>query len=456
MDETFNVGGLLQETELISETERDEILEEIDEEFRSFLHHPDSESDFTFKSRGLLIPLIIGLAAIIAASVIIGFSVRKFSRESDSIPFIQEESGFSTQWQILSLYLEESDKVLKEKDAEIEYYREEIRNYDERINTLRELLRLKDETQNWLFIERQRLSNEGLDENQISERLSTMESEATAGLSPEILEIYDLSIEEINIQIDRILNDRKSSEERLNESIAERELVAKEAAAVEEEIRIRESESFVSNEVLQTIDRLNSIITGYEQLGSSRSAIKANYSKILGLIDDGEYESALAEVGNLERVIQDEVNQQNPELQFDLSLENQAAAVVKEYVRFLMLSEMKIVSENDATGELTQSEEGRRPTVDELDVKAVEPVPVLIGIITTADFNRIRIRPAESVTVEIGEVFQIFRDVDDGESLDIGSGVITLVSTDEISGKLQSLAALSNKPESGDEVYISR
>lgn len=440
MNELPDVEDLLLEQRLISEEERAVIFREIDDEFRSFLHHEELETENSARSRGIVVPLIIGIAVLLSALGVIGIFQTTFYRQSPANSPAVVDTGYSSQWQILNLYLEESEKVLQEKDAEIEYYRKEIRAYDRRIDSLRELIKLKDEIQNRMLDERRSLLDQGFDEQQINERLSTMEREVIAGLSPEVVKFYDLSIEEINAQIDRLLNQRESNELKLRTSLEERTLLADETSAIEEDIRTRQSETYVSDELRRTIDKLNTTISDYEQLEDSRSVFEAEYSEILSLIGNDEFESAMVEADNLEQLIRDQSENQNPELKYNLNMENQVVRLIRDYLEIRMATEASRIPVEPAGIPETAASD--------------DPEQVLIGRITTVEFNQIIFRPTGSVSVETGDVFIIYRNEDAGGRVKIGSGVISTVSDDEISGRLQSLVTLSNKPESGDDIMV--
>ena len=125
------------------------------------------------------------------------------SPESGSLELVSD-----SEWKILQYYMEKSEEAITGKDREIQLYRKKVADYDEQLTVLRQLIVSKREIETYLLESEQRLKARGYNQDQINEELKRIEEEQVSGLAPEMIKQYNLNLNEINQEIDRVLNEK--------------------------------------------------------------------------------------------------------------------------------------------------------------------------------------------------------------------------------------------------------
>ncbi len=471
MDQFKTPSDLLSESDIISEEEKQKIIAEIDKGFLSRVQKNSDLRQISAKSSGLTLPLTVAVVAIISTLLILLFSnnIIVQGNESPSINKFTNISG--SEWEILKIYMQESTIKLESKNSEIGRYKEEIVSYDRRLTTLRELLNVKKDTETRLAAEREKLKTEGITEEDIASKITELEETIVSELAPGMITFYNLSIDDLNKQIEQVLNDKTESEAKLKTSIVEREVLVSENEKIQEEVKVKEAAIPLVPEVIATMNKMNEIADQYEYEKVVRNQISDLYLKIFQNLDENEYTAALERIEELENLLANSSSTGEYKTIDQLPLQIKIVDTLKGYVNKSLVNAAMALSENSEYEKISNKQEvltandsqensyqndqsletetGSRPVYNENN----DPGELLLyGVISLIQFDRIVIESISGFSVQPGTEFYVFNRKDQAEKL--GVGVITDVSEGNISGLLVSSFHPSGLPEADDLIFI--
>lgn len=438
MEEYIEPSDLLLESDLISEEEKQNIIEEIDKGFISSSQNISSLKQLSAKSSGLYLPLIISIISIVGAIIIL-LIFKNFILENNEISVIKIEQNTSgTEWKMLKTYMEASTKKLEDKNWEIDKYKVEIVNYDLKLSTLRQLLIVKKDTEKRLALEREKLITEGIDEVEIDSKISRMEETLVSDLAPGMINFYNLSIDDLNNQIDQVLDDKAESEEKLELSIIEKKELVTETDKIQEQVDIQESENLLVPEIIETMNKMNEITDQYEHEKKVRNEISALYLHIFQDLEKKEFKSALDKIEDIQNVIGSNSQNIGHRAIDQLPMQLKIVELLKDYV-------LKNQIDSEALLSLKIQDEESVPEIGLEDL-------ILLGTISIVQFDLIYIDSISGYEVKTGMEFYVFKR--NNKSLKLGYGIITDISESSIAGKLETHFPVSGLPEADDLVYI--
>lgn len=476
MNQFEEPNELLLETDIISSEEKKEILDRINDSFIIRHEYMSALGQLSAKSSGFALPFLISITAIICTILILLFSGIFINQNNESY----YPKGFSnisgSEWEVLKVYMEETTKKLENKDFEINRYKDEIVTYDLKITTLKELLRSKTETEKRLEAERGKLLTEGIAEEDIASKITTLEEDLKSELTPAMITFYNLSIDDINRQIDRVLEDKTESEKKLKVSLDEYEILVTEKEQLKKDIQQKSDKISQVSEAIEAMKIMSEVTIQYEKENTFRAEINELYNEIFTSINKEEYNSALGKIKNLQIKIEESVHDDNinmTQLSFYVSFVN----VLDDYVKKIMTSKegdsveaSEIDKQNSVVSSSSLEEENEPESNDGISLVDNEPEEdltqtiieeinsseelILLGEISLMQFDRISIELLSETDVKAGTEFYIFKSDDQNTERVLGSGVVTEVLENTASGKLESLFILSSKPEADDLIYI--
>ena len=462
MDEDIEPSELLLETVVISEEEKHKIIAEID---NGFLCRPENLSALnkvSAKSNGLILPVVISVITVLATIISIIF-VNSFlwrNEELSSIQLSRETSG--TEWEMLKTYMEESSKTLEDKNFEIDKYKVEIINLDLKLSTLRQLLIIKKDTEKRLALERSKLITEGVDEKDINSKINVLEESIISELDPEMITFYKYSIEELNNQIDQVLDQKIESEENLEVSIVEREVLISKNEKIQDSVEEKELENLQLPKVIETINKLNKNAEQYEYEKIVQNEISSLYLEIFQDLEKSNYTASLDKIDKLEILLEDNELSEKYETMDQLAIQIETVNTLKEYVdkslfaAELALSEKLIDKQEtiDVNSNQVLFNERQEEVAYQLNVEGKKDSGelMLLGVISLIQFDRVIIDSVSGLDVYPGIEFYIFKR--DSHDIKLGSGLISEVTGNFISGILNISSNSSYQPEADDLVYI--
>ncbi|NJL72426.1 MAG: hypothetical protein HC888_13065 [Candidatus Competibacteraceae bacterium] len=300
--QTPEPSDVLLEVDVISGNERADILSRIDKEISHYYLETSDVKHFTAGSNGLVVPFLIILSAvIISVSAILVFDA--VTARADNGRSTTRPADYAiSDWGILRHYREESSRKLADKEKEIRNYRIEISEYDRKLTVLRELLTARESIEARLAIERQRLSVDGISEETIQARINNLENSLVHGLSPELIALNNLGIDQINSEIERILAQKTMSEDRLKQSLIERESLLSEDRILEEDEKRRTSEDLAVLELVRKVNKLSDEVSNYERSKAAREQVDGLYAEVFESLYAGRPEAALSKMNQLRQL----------------------------------------------------------------------------------------------------------------------------------------------------------
>jgi len=472
MDLYIEPSELLTEDEIITNKEKQSIIAEIDKDFSSSMGSGSPINQGLAKSRGIKFPIFVISGAVIITIIVLFWSGNLLSKDFDiqSINTVSESSD--SEWEILNKYMAESNKQLEDKNIEITGYKDEIVNYDQRLTTLRDLLTIKNDTERRLSMEKEKLQAEGISEAELGKKLDAFENSLTSSVSPGMVSFYDLSIDEINGQIDQILDKKTVSEEKLTASLGEKDDLIAKNNKLQVEVKIKQDESPQITQVLDAVNRLNEISAQNEYDRVVGKQISENYTNIFQDLDNNKPNDALKKLDTLQGLFQNNKNIKDYNSIDQLSMQINIADKLKEYIKkYLSMEniaklekvkyerisrELETLNRNTGVKPEIQSlasEPGSSPALPDQSEKVRDSREmILLGIITFIQFDRIIIESISGLDIQVGKEFYIFNRKNRSEIL--GSGKISDVSGMNISGILESTSELLLSPEADDLVFV--
>jgi len=298
-------SDLLLEDDIISQEEKDEILASIEQDF---LRADDDIGELTkisSLSSGLRLPITVGVISVIFTLILL-FIADRILFQDDLNPVSSKLTIYSgSEWEVLKIYMKDSKRILDTKNIEIDIYREEIVNYDMKLGSLRELLKIKEKAEKKLYQEREKLVKQGVREEEISARVDSLEQSIISKLAPDVVYLYKSSIVEINGKIEQILNDKSFSEKNLEESIAEKTVLVNENEVIKKEIESRQKETTVSLDIITAMNKIDEIKVQSENEDYIRKQITALYIEFFDNLDNELYDSANEKISKLQDFLRD-------------------------------------------------------------------------------------------------------------------------------------------------------
>ena len=440
MNDYKEPSDLLLESDIISEEEKQKIIADIDRGFFSSSQKSSSLDQISAKSNGLFIPfLILSLSITITILILLGF-YNYIQNKNDTTPLILASDTSGAEWEMLSTFMLESTKKLEKKDLEIDIYKGEIVSYDIKLSTLRKLLTVKKDTEVRLASERLKLRTEGIAEAEIDSKINLMEENLISELAPDMISFYNLSIDDLNNQIEQVLDDKTKSEELLEVSIVEREVLVVRNEEISDEVKkIKEDDLSQLPEVIEIMKRMNEITEQFDYEQKIRNDISGLYLKIFQNLELDDYETALESVDDLQFLLINGMDNSEYKVIDQLSMQIKIADLLKEYIyKSITISQLPLLIETDS------------PDVVEVENKAEKLL--LFGTISLVQFDHIYIESISGFEISAGTDFYVFKS--DNKDRAIGSGIITGVSDGLIAGLLNSEISSSSLPDTDDLIYI--
>ena len=471
MDQLKEPSDLLLESDIISKDEKQEILDKINEGFLSRHEDMYDLGQLSAKSSGLTLPFSIAAISMICTLLILLFSRNLIVQNNEAFSINEFTNISGSEWEILKIYMEESTIKLESKNSEIGEYKEEIVSYDRRLTTLRELLNVKKDTETRLAAEREKLKIEGIAEEEIASKITELEETIVSELAPGMITFYNLSIDDLNKQIEEVLNDKTESEAKLKTSIVEREVLVTENEKIQEEVKVKEAAIPLVPEVIATMNKMNEIVDQYEYENVVRNQISDLYLKIFQDLDDNEYTAALERIEELENLLANSSSTGEYKAIDQLLIQIKIVDILKGYVNKSRIKADAVLFEKSEYEKITNkqevltangSQDNSYQNDQSLETDTVsQPVYdenndpgelLLYGVISLIQFDRIIIESISGFSVQPGIEFYIINRKDQAEKL--GVGIITDVSEGAISGRLELLLISSSQPQADDLIYI--
>jgi hypothetical protein len=492
MDQIIETSELLMEVEILSKKEKDEIIENIDNDLFYYYQNFFDIKKFHAGATGLKTPLLIILLAFIITASVFFISNRTFlSFENDFFQYRPADLP-QTEWGVLNYFMEETSAKLERKEQEILGYKQEIKNYDLRLQQLRELIVAKEEVEKRLSAEREILRSNGFSDDVIISRIDSLEDSLISNLSPELVAFYDSSIEEINEKIDQLLIDKSISEEGLKQSLSEKQILETEYNILLEKGDQNKSSDSELLDVIEKMNRFSDLTQKYEKERLFEKQVNRIYMEILENYDENENPQVKNQLETLQEMIQ---NEPDP-------YKIQTIGFLQEYIngdrtfpQILLRKETDynaLVSELDLlTGKILQEEGTSKYAQNGVNISSlISDIPAVaealslvnqkkfpetgnwrefpgnsvapagpgsfLGSISYINFDTVIIKSIQGIAVPVGESFAIYRKDDlSGEFL-LGCGKITNFSDELIFGKIESIKNIENRLEPGDRVYLNQ
>ena len=481
MDVLSSESEMLNEENIISTREREEILNSVEKEFSRFFN--TSEKEFTSDDvpSGALAYFLVSVGIILLTVIILFFYSRSFRSQWEFVEPVSRDMTNDSEWRILQYFKEQSDQALLDKNREILSYREQIAEYDRKLAMLRQLIVTKREIETFLNKSADEMKRKGYSQALITAELSRLEEEQISEFTPEMADNYSLNLTEINLEIDRILDERNNSEQQLQVSLKEREnLLAENSqlnSSLENEQQLQEQDrqeiynlylmeeykgilSLLREELYgEAAFRIDQIITllshpeetpfsaiNHDVLIRDLDFLNSMKSFLLGKTEIpglGEEPGEEPDVRNrLETLVE----------AFESSADDKTRLAAREDLVNYISGDPLL----EKTFSLLEDEKAVVPGKDavsgENTVPAVVREPVRTGVIGTIQFNQIEITLSEESVISMGASFRIIRSDGDGNRLEIGQGEVT--SVDPPAGKILSLFNTRYKPEIGDQLIF--
>jgi chromosome segregation ATPase len=299
----------LDTNEQIPEKEREEILQQIEEEVSAArISSGNDILNVQPKKRGILLPLLINFFAIAAVAAAVFVSLQYFDAQKED--FSEETMNYlSAEGRLIDEIRKETEQALAEKNKEIAQIQRELSDLDRQSAELQKNMEetldareaeLRRQLEEELAAERERLSAQGISENEIEERLQELESQKSSENQAALRAFQQEFEEEIQQKEEEIAQAKATAQsilEQANEEVASLQAEADQrisemSAQFEEERRALEEESSEAQASLQALSDLRRQEELYLQqiLGSYRiirqNMNSGNYKAAQKAIDD--------------------------------------------------------------------------------------------------------------------------------------------------------------------------
>ncbi len=451
----------------ISDDEKTAILKGIDREFSSYFDSTARSSEYRSYSLGYRLPLLSTFAALLLSLIAVFFYGFVHNRyEAHDIAGTQSSAGESS-WAILEAYKSSVELEIRSKDKEILFHKEQIADYDRKLSALRNLIELKKRTESKLAEERVRLNQAGFSPDEIQNRLVKMEQELLSNTSAEMSRFNNMSIEELNREIDSILSEKTKSEIRMETSIVQRDTLSRE---------------------LEKSTETPDLPAGRDQIALFQTYLTSKYLEIFKSLDNGNPEVSRVQLDSLESLLRENngIELSGDQLSFHSGVIKALRTVTdgvteKDSPDDLTLFTRSVAELNNSLaaalekGNAGTAERALRAKIDSLpdlaaaytllikasnqsaDVKESTPAPQPVpqeGRVTSVSFNRLVISSSRTASLRSGLQFQILKQGTGESSTLLGVGRIISLENGSVQGELETIYDFSGKPEIGDRILF--
>lgn len=434
-------SNLLQEDVVLSEQEKQQILSDIERDFLESNEDNYDISHLAAKSSGVVLPFFIAMFVIAGTVLLILTSTILLTRENK----INLEYKFTdisgSEWKVLQLYMNETNRRIERKNNQINSYKKEIENYDHKLKTLKELLRIKQNMENRLTAERARMVSEGLTESEISAKLNALKKDFFSDIAPDMSEFYSLSIAEINKQIDKVLNAKSKSEENLRTSVAEQEKLVTKTNGIQEQIKVQET---AAPELIASMNRMKQIVDNYKNEEKVQSKITDLYGQVFRAMDTKDTTQALQKIDALQQVLTDIKDQKDTLLIDQIPVNEEIVRTLKTYIN---------KKKEEPAAKTAADDSAERDNIHLSQEGMSTNGLLLFGVVSFAQFNTVFIDSISGISIAEGSVFYIFKR--GHTDIALGRGTISRVSAAEIVGELKTSLNTEDTIEADDLVYIN-
>ena len=334
----------------ITEDEQREIEDELRNVVDQMAKPPAMPKQYALPQRsGVLLPIMVWVFATAIATGGYFLLRSQFETRENDIT-VEGRQFFGTEAQLISDIIQENERRLAEKDAEIDQIQDQLALLNRERDQFEENLEaevaereaeLRAELEAELAAERARLAAEGVSEEDIDQQIATLESTTEAELQDQVSTLQAQAQEqlatleqqlaeqeaELEAELAQSREEREQIEAEANERVAEAEA---RAAAVEQELG-QEIEALEQTEA-QALEQIQQLREQREsdQLLSDR--ILGSYAVIVEDIQEGFTDQAIDGLDNLQRLLLDEqaAGGDNVQLQTELALTSTLRGLVRE------------------------------------------------------------------------------------------------------------------------------
>ncbi|QEN06638.1 hypothetical protein EXM22_01020 [Oceanispirochaeta crateris] len=510
------MGSMRENTDFdinnISEEDKETILIGIERKFSNFFFSTPHEIEYKSHSKGLILPATVIMIAILLSLIGIFIFGNVINKTYTVEEILSSSVSSDSEWAILKAFQDEASLKIRSKEKEITVYKERIAEYDQRLNSLRDLIELKKQAEKQFSEERTKLSLAGLTREAIDSRMISMENDLLLNLTNEMVEFYSLSLDDLNLKIDEILNERNETEEVLEAAVSEKELLVEEQQNLQGSIESLESPASMITEQENPIINDSELKTKQSEI--FMDIVQRKFLEIFQDIQNENPQEGLAKLTEIEKFMKDqnETDRLVPPKTFEfyqnlipLLQENMGVKITsqnensKRTDRYsALMTELgrlsRALTNEYASGEYRSKESELRQKIDSipelsnafyilqkidsdnirnqespslstesevdstLEAQSVnkknEEPDIITGMITKAQFNKITIQYDDESELKIGAEFTVVKDRNKNEELVLASGIITSFEEGFVLGELEILYDFSVKPEAGDQVVF--
>jgi chromosome segregation ATPase len=334
----------------ITEEERREIEEELNAVVNQTAQPPALERQYALPQRsGVLLPVMVWIVAAAVATGGYFFLQSRFQTRENDIT-VEGRQFFGAEAQLISNIIEENNRRLAEKDAEIDQIQDQLALLNQERDQFEQNIEaevaareaeLRAELEAELAAERERLASEGVSEEEINQQISTLETEREAELESQVASLQEEAQQQLTALEQQLAEQEAALEQELAESRAERQQIEAEAneRVAEAEARAAQLEQELGQEIEALEQAEAQAIEQIEQLRAQREndqllndRILGSFAVILEDIQDGLTEQAISGLDSLERLLLDQqaTGGDTDQLQTELALASTLRGLVRE------------------------------------------------------------------------------------------------------------------------------
>jgi len=306
----------LEEDSGISREDQQEILQEIErvtEESRISVT-PETMAIKAVK-KGFLFPLLVNILFVVLLAGG-GYALYYLFQRGETV--LVEEGGViaSAGGKLIEELKKESEAALQAKNREINQIQTQLQDIDKQRQELQSNMdekvaareaELRGSLEAELAAERERLRQQGVSEADITSRLQAMESEKTAAFQTELETFKQQAEEERLRQEENLRTLQQEYQQNLAQAEADRQRVREEADAREAELKARldaQAEQ-LEQATLEAREALNKLSVQQEKQTLAAGQLTGFYSQVKKDLQDGNYESALEDLGAIKEYLDD-------------------------------------------------------------------------------------------------------------------------------------------------------
>lgn len=303
------------EVDGFSEEERREIVAQIDQVATSNrLGTSEAFTKFEPEKKGALFPLIVNILAVLLIAAGVFGTNYYFSQRIEELS-VQSTQIESAEGKILEEVKKESEQKLKAKETEISKIREDLQQIELERQTLQDSMQaeieakeqeLQEELRAALSSERRRLESEGVDSEEMENRLEQFREQQEERYSAALQEYRSETMQQLEEKEQELQEAKATAEQILGEANREKEEILKETQQREEELRLqfeteRERLTAETSEVKEELEQLSEIRQN-EQL--YRDQINGMYREIQTALEAGNRQAAHTKIADMREFLQ--------------------------------------------------------------------------------------------------------------------------------------------------------